>query len=185
MMLPPCYELKLHSSSALCSRHLKCAPLFLLGGRLSFSGPCFSPICKVRIHEPRSSRLSPSLSKNSAAQVVAAGFSQCVCLLLQVVRFLKLEHTTPPPARTVHQVTLSSCARRLPDPVQSNVGGAQEGFIPVVCSSIQCFLSSKFSSSSKHCVSDCFRPCCHMLRSIVVAPLVRHSLGACRPLSTF
>ena len=88
--------------------------LFLLGGRLSLSGPCFSPFCKVRthpglarvpilcshfprgnehvitclarvflasctalelIHEPRNSRLSPSLRKNSAAQVVAAGFS--------------------------------------------------------------------------------------------------------------
>ena len=72
-----------------------------------------------------------------------------------------------PPTRTVHQVTLSSCARRLPDSVQSNVGGTQEGSIPIVRSSIQCFLPLKFSSSSKHCVSDCFRPCCHMLHSIV------------------
>ncbi len=95
-----------------------------------------------------------------------------------VVRYLKLEHTTPPPARTVHQVTLSSCARRLPDSVQSNVGGAQEGFIPVVRSSIQCFLPAEISSSSKHCISDCFRPCFHMLHSIAVVPLVRHSLGA-------
>jgi hypothetical protein len=96
------------------SRHFEYAPLFLLGGRLSFSGPCFSPLvqsshpglarapimsshfphgneheitCLARlflasctalelIHEPRDSQLSPSLSKNSAAQVVAAGFSQ-------------------------------------------------------------------------------------------------------------
>ena len=71
------------------------------------------------------------------------------------------------------------------DSVQSNVGGAQEGSVPIGRSSIQCFLPLKFSSSSNHCVSDCFRPCCHMLHSIVVAPLVRHSLCACRPLSTF
>ena len=30
------------------ARHFECAPLFLLGGHLSFSGPCFSPFCKVR-----------------------------------------------------------------------------------------------------------------------------------------
>ena len=72
------------------------------------------------IHEPRNSRLSPSLSRNSAAQV-GSRFSL-------VVHFLKLEHTTPPPTRTVHQVTLSSCARRLPDSAQSSVGGAHAAF---------------------------------------------------------
>ena len=81
-----------------------------------------------------------------------------------VVHFLKLEHTIPPPTRTVHQVILSSCARRLPDSVQSNVGSAHEAF-PVVLGLIQCFLPVKFSSSSHHCILDCFRPCCHMLHS--------------------
>ena len=128
------------------------------------------------IHDPRNSRLSPSLSRNSAAQV-GSRFSL-------VVHFLKLEHTTPPPTRTVHQVTLSSCARRLPDSAQSSVGGAHEAF-PVVPGLIQCFLPVKFSSPSNHCISDCFRPCCHMLHCIVVLPLICHSLGACRPLSTF
>jgi hypothetical protein len=33
------------------------------------------------IHEPRHSLLSPSLSKNSAAQVVAAGFFQLFALM--------------------------------------------------------------------------------------------------------
>jgi hypothetical protein len=101
-----------------------------------------------------------------------------------VVHFLNVEHTTPPLARTVHQVTLSSCARRLPDSVQSNVGGAHGAF-PVILGLRQCFLPVKFSSPSNHCISDCFRPCCHMLHSIVVLPLIGHSLGACRPLSTF
>ena len=111
---PTNHYFQLHFSFVLYTRHFECAPLFLLGGRLSFSGPSFSPFCKVRtpdshelqscaatfhmemntwslawlvfflasctalelIHEPRNSRLSPSLSKNSAAQVVAAGFSQ-------------------------------------------------------------------------------------------------------------
>ena len=99
---------------------------------------------------------------------------------------LEVEHTPPPPARVVHQVTLSSCTRRLFDSLQSTISGSQEDFVPIsVCSSIQCFLPLEFSASSKHCVSDCLRPCCHMLHSIVVSPLVRHFLSAWCPLSIF
>ena len=48
LVASPWVEIALHSSAALYNRHFEHAPLFLLGGRLSVLGPCFSPFCKVR-----------------------------------------------------------------------------------------------------------------------------------------
>ena len=126
-----------------CPALEKILPPYFFGHVPHPAHPIFVQSTLELIHKPRNSRLSPSLSRNSAAQVVAAGFCAIQCRW--------------------------STGR----------------LYPVVRRSIQCFLSLKFSSPSNHCISDCLRPCCHMLHSIVVVPLVRHSLGACRPLSTF
>ena len=71
----------------------------------------------------------------------------------------------------------------LPDSLQTHVSGAHE-VLPVAPGLSQCLLPVEFSSPSNHCISDCFRSCCNMLHSIVISPLIGHSLGACRPLST-
>ncbi len=99
--------------------------------------------------------------------------------------FLEADAYTSSPSSCCPSSLLSSCTRCLLNALQSTISGAQESCVPIIQSSIQSFLHLEFSASSKHRVSDCLRPCCHMLHSIVVSPLVRHRLSACCPLSMF
>ena len=106
-----------------------------------------------------------------------------LCRFFPTIRFLKLKHTPPPPECAVHQVTLGSCNRCLFDSLQSTICGEHEGFVPIVCSSIQSSLPLIFSASSNHGTPDRFRPCCHMRHSSIISPFICHCLSACCPLS--
>ena len=95
----------------------------------------------------------PSLSKNSAAQVVVVG-------LLQFSS--SCSHAPSPPALVAHQIALNFHTCRLADAVQSCVGVTQESFAPVDHRMIHCLLHLVFSSPSYPCFPDLFRPCCRL-----------------------